>query len=108
MHGMTESQWESVKSEMVPVMRRTATNEDTISYSDLMKQVRTIRIGPDDPAVASLLGQISEDAGAAGRGMLSVVVVHKTGDKMPVRAFSPWLKPWVGTQVTLWLVGCRN
>ena|ERR1035441_10795748 len=84
---MTESQWEAVKNEMVPVMSRTAANEDTISYSDLMKQVTTVRIGPDDPAVGSLLGQISEDEDAAGRGMLSVVVVHKTGDKMPGPGF---------------------
>ena len=34
-----------------------------------------------------MLGQISEEEDAAGRGMLSVLVVHKDGDKMPGPGF---------------------
>jgi hypothetical protein len=53
----------------------------TIAYGDLATKITTIRFEPDAHIFHALLGQISECENAKGRGMLSVVVVHKGGDK---------------------------
>lgn len=42
---------------------------------------------PDSFALAHMLGEISEEENAAGRGMLSVIVVHKNGDMQPGPGF---------------------
>jgi hypothetical protein len=48
-----------------------------ISYSDLVSRIETIRMEPDSFALAHMLGEISEEEDAAGRGMLSVIVILK-------------------------------
>jgi hypothetical protein len=58
-----------------------------IPYSDLVSRIGTIRMEPDSFALAHLLGEISEEEDAAGRGMLSVIVVHKDGDMQPGPGF---------------------
>jgi hypothetical protein len=40
-----------------------------------------------DPRLFHLLGEISPEEDAAGRGMLTVVVVHKVGDMEPGPGF---------------------
>jgi hypothetical protein len=54
-----------------------------ITYSDLSRQLRTVVIPYDDPAMAAMLDKISTEEFKAGRGMLSVIVVHKYGDMEP-------------------------
>ena len=54
----------------------------------------------------TLLGQISEDEDKAGRGMLSVVVVHKTGDQRPGPGFFEWAEELgyeVGDKDEFWI-----
>jgi len=58
-----------------------------ISYSDLVFRIETIRMELDSFALAHMLGEISEEQNAAGRGMLSVIVVHKDGDMQPGPGF---------------------
>jgi hypothetical protein len=58
-----------------------------ITYSDLSKQLRSIAIPYDDPAMAAMLDEISTEEYKAGRGMLSVIVVHKYGDMEPGSGF---------------------
>jgi len=58
-----------------------------ISYSDLVSRIETIRMEPDSFALAHMLGEISEEEDATGRGMLSVIVVHKDGDMQPGPGF---------------------
>jgi hypothetical protein len=50
-------------------------------------QLQTVRLDPDSNARAAMLGEISTEEDEASRGMLSVLVVHKDGDKMPGAAF---------------------
>ena len=58
-----------------------------IPYSELVEQVKTIELEPWSVALASMLGEISTEEDAAGRGMLSVIVVHKYGDMQPGPGF---------------------
>jgi molybdopterin synthase catalytic subunit len=58
-----------------------------ISYSDLVKHIQTIKLDAHDPRLFHMLGEISSDEDAAGRGMLSVLVVHKVGDMQPGTGF---------------------
>lgn len=88
--GQDELTWEDTKNEisriLIEVARRGGLN-GVITYSDLTTQVSTTELDPHSPVLASLLGEISEEEDKAGRGMLSVIVVHKRGDMMPGPGF---------------------
>jgi hypothetical protein len=58
-----------------------------IPYSDLVKGVKRITLEPHDPRLFHMLGEISSAEDAVGRGMLTVVVVHKIGDMQPGPGF---------------------
>ena len=58
-----------------------------IPYSDLVKQITGIKLEAHDPRLFHMLGEISSEEDAAGRGMLTVVVVHKHGDMQPGPGF---------------------
>jgi hypothetical protein len=58
-----------------------------IPYSDIVKTITSIRLEAHDPRLAHLLGEISSEEDAAGHGMLTVLVVHKTGDMQPGPGF---------------------
>jgi hypothetical protein len=58
-----------------------------IPYSDLVEQIRSTKLDAHDPRLFHMLGEISSDEDAAGRGMLTVVVVHKVGDMQPGPGF---------------------
>lgn len=58
-----------------------------IPYSELVEQVETIRLEPESYALAKMLGEISTSEDEAGRGMLTVIVVHKHGDMQPGPGF---------------------
>jgi hypothetical protein len=68
---------------MIEAARRRA----TIAYSELVAAIRAIHFQADEKPFHNLLGQISIEENAAGRGMLSVVVVHKGGDFRPGPGF---------------------
>ena len=58
-----------------------------IPYSELVRKMRTIRLEAHDPRLFALLGEISTNEDAEGRGMLTVIVVHKDGDMQPGPGF---------------------
>lgn len=64
-----------------------ARKESPICYSDLCNAVKSIKFEPDSYALKTLLGEISTEEDEFGRGMLTVLVVHKTGDQMPGNGF---------------------
>jgi len=66
--------------------------QETISYGDLYNQIRHLihsspLIGPEDHRFHHMLGEVSTAEHKAARGMLSVLVVHKTGDMKPGPGF---------------------
>ncbi len=59
----------------------------TIPYSDLAAQIKTIELPRNSPDLWNMLGEISTKEDAAGRGMLTVLVVHGQGDTLPGAGF---------------------
>lgn len=77
-YGYGEQEWERAKAEAVrAILARACRNELPIYYSDLTHEIRSIPFGAHDSSFHHLLGQISVEEEAAGRGMLSVLVVTR-------------------------------
>lgn len=85
-HGVSEAVWDEAKAQAVEVMRAAARARDLVFYSQLVARISAIEMGPRDPRVGKMLREVSEDEVAAGRGMLSVLVVRKS-DSMPGKNF---------------------
>jgi hypothetical protein len=83
MYNLTDEQLKKVKEEVRGLLVVVAKQQARISYSDLCSRVKSISIEPNSTILAYLLDSISKEEDAAGRGMLSVVVVHKDGDMQP-------------------------
>lgn len=87
LHGYTDARWDAAEEEMRALLIARAKEERTISYSELTGKVHTIHFSPEDNAFHQMLDDLSREEDAAGRGMLSVIVVHKAGDMMPGPGF---------------------
>jgi hypothetical protein len=86
-YGFTPDEWQTAKGEMRDVLVERAKVRGMIPYSELTQNVESIHLEPDSYALAAMLGEISADEDAAGRGMLSVIVVYKDGDMQPGPGF---------------------
>jgi molybdopterin synthase catalytic subunit len=86
-HGFAQSDWDAAKDEARVVMIERAKIRGMIPYSDLVKKMKSIKLDAHDPRLFHMLGEISSEEDAAGRGMLTVVVVHKVGDMQPGPGF---------------------
>ena len=85
-YGYSLSDWENAKREMRNILIEIAKKQDTIPYSELVKRVQIISLEASSYGLADMLGEISTAEDATGRGMLSVVVVHKE-DNLPGKGF---------------------
>jgi len=79
--------WNDVKQEARNAMVECAKRSEMITYTELSRQITSAEIPPHDVRMNKLLGEISSEEDAAGRGMLSVIVVHKQGDMRPGAGF---------------------
>ncbi len=86
-YGYKAEDWEKAKEEMRQILVERAKLRGMIPYSELVSRIETIHMEPDSYALAHMLGEVSEEEDAAGRGMLSVIVVHKDGDAQPGLGF---------------------
>jgi hypothetical protein len=84
--GMTQEEKDAAKQEIREILVATARAENVITYQELTTRLTTGRLEPDSVALAQLLGEISAAEDAAGRGLLTVVVVRK-GSGRPGRGF---------------------
>lgn len=75
-YGLDIDDWNPVKEEMQQAMISRAKGRGMIRYPDLYKQVPVISRKPRSYALAAMLGEISTDQDAVGRGMLTVILVH--------------------------------
>lgn len=82
-YGYSIADWNKAKEEMRQILIEMAKVRGMIAYSELVSQIRTIQMKPESYALADMLGEISSEEDAAGRGMLTVIVVHKSGDMQP-------------------------
>ena len=85
-YGYEIPAWERAKAEAIRELGAQAKRESTITYSDLTKKIRSIAFGPGDDAFHYLLFEVSKDEDAAGRGLLSALVVNKENG-MPGQGF---------------------
>jgi hypothetical protein len=104
-YGYASEAWDTVREEMQRLLIARARACRTIAYSELVEQVKTIRLEPDSHALAAILGEISEGEDAVGRGMLAVLVVHKDGDMRPGPGSSSSRRNWAETLPTSSAVG---
>ena len=86
-HGYPQEAWEAARTEARDAMVAVAARRRLIAYSDLVAEIRSLDLEPQEDRLAHLLGEISTVEHEAGRGMLTVVVVHKHGDQMPGPGF---------------------
>jgi hypothetical protein len=90
-YGYPLTEWEAAKAEVKAMLRdRVRANEGPISYDELARLIRTIPMEPDWYALRALLGEISNEEAADGRGMLSAYVVRgeaEEGGGMPGPGF---------------------
>lgn len=86
-HGFSEPAWNAAKEEARGIMIERAKVRGMIPYSDLVNQLASIKVDAHDTRLFHMLGEISSEEDAAGRGMLTVVVVHKHGDMQPGPGF---------------------
>lgn len=85
--GFAQDDWDLAKSQAKDALRTRARLRGMMPYSELVGKIHALRLQPESAALAALLGEISTEEDAAGRGMLSVIVVHKVGDMEPGRGF---------------------
>lgn len=86
-HGFAPDKWDAAKEEARQVMIARARRGRTIAYSELVTEIKSITLQARDPRLFHFLGEISTEEDSFGRGMLTVVVVHKSGDMAPGPGF---------------------
>ena len=85
--GVPAESWSAAKSEARKAMTEVARQRRTMSYTELVRQIDSLHIVPHDHRLAHMLGEISTEEDNAGRGLLTVVVVHQGGDMRPGLGF---------------------
>lgn len=85
--GFSDEEWAMAKAQAKGILIERARAGKTIPYSDLAEGITAIDLKAHDMRLNRLLGEISAEEDAAGRGMLSVIVVHKFGDMQPGPGF---------------------
>ncbi len=87
MYGFSRSDWEQLCEKTQKILMEIARKRQMISYSDLAIKLGDPKIRADSPALASLLEYASRKSVDDIEAMISVVVVHKTGDMEPGKGF---------------------
>lgn len=85
--GISSQSWSAAKEEARLAMIERAKVRGMIPYSELVTKIATVKFVAHDSRLFHLLGEVSVDENDAGRGLLSVVVVHKHGDMQPGPGF---------------------
>ena len=85
--GFSIENWESAKLEAKQALIERARVRGMMPYSELVHRIHAISIEAHDVRLSQLLAEISTEENAAGRGMISALVVHKVGDMQPGAGF---------------------
>ena len=75
--GYKRELWEAAKAEARIVLQGIAKAGKLIYYSELTRKIISISFQPDGHDFHGLIGQLSEESDAEGKGMISALVVHK-------------------------------
>jgi hypothetical protein len=82
-YGYPAEVWSKAKEEAVRAIVR---KRSPIFYSDLTRRISSVAFGPHDYSFHYLLYEISKEEDAAGRGMISALVVRQE-DGLPGQGF---------------------
>jgi molybdopterin synthase catalytic subunit len=85
--GFPEAAWQSAKREAKAALVARARVRGMLPYSDLVRSIHSISLEPHDVRLFHLLGELSTEEAEAGRGMITALVVHKSGDMQPGPGF---------------------
>lgn len=86
-YGFEGAQWDAAKKQAKDILVEVAKRKGRIAYSELVVQINALNLDPHDARLFHLLGEISSEEDSAGRGMLTAIVVHKSGDMQPGPGF---------------------
>lgn len=85
--GYPVKKWNDAKREVRKVLIDRARAGDIISYLELAVKVTAIKLEPQSFALTTMLREIAAEENAAGRGMLTAIVVYSSGDMQPGPGF---------------------
>lgn len=86
-YGFEGAQWDSAKKQAREILVAVARRRGRIAYSELVAQITALHLEAHDNRLFHFLGEVSSEEDAAGRGMLTAIVVHKSGDMQPGPGF---------------------
>ena len=86
-YGFEDAQWDAAKTQAKGILVSVATRKGRIAYSEVVGQISALGLESHDTRLFHLLGEISSEEDKAGRGMLTAIVVHKSGDMQPGPGF---------------------
>lgn len=81
--GYPAAVWETAREEMRQALSERAKIRGTIGYAELISQVQSIRLERHSAPFTAMLQEVAALEEAAGRGMLTALVIHKYRDKLP-------------------------
>lgn len=76
-HGVTRSSWRAAKTEARRILIERAKCRSFITASQLTLRIAITKVKLSDTCLHALLNEISAEEEQQGRGLLSVLVVHK-------------------------------
>lgn len=85
--GFEIAAWDAAKKEAKDLLQDYARRRQMIPYSTFVQKLKSISMEAHDPRLPHFLGEIASEESAAGRGMLTALVVHKVGDLQPGPGF---------------------
>jgi hypothetical protein len=85
--GIPSKTWKQAKVEAEQALIARAKVRGMMPYSELVKHIQVFPFEAHDTRLFLLLGEISSEEDDAGRGLLTVIVVHKSGDMQPGPGF---------------------
>ena len=104
--NISDVDWQRGKEEMRGILQEVAARRGMIAYSELSNRMTTLRIEPFGSPMSEMLGEISTEEHALKRGILTVIVVHKSGDMEPGDGFyelAAQLGRNTSDRLTLWV-----
>jgi hypothetical protein len=81
-YGYPPDVWAAAVDEIEAVLAAHARKGETITYGDLVAELRTVALRPHDYALPALLVEVDRRTFAACGFMLAAIVRHKGGDGM--------------------------
>lgn len=85
--GYPVKKWNAAKRQVREVLIERAKAGDIVSYSELTRNIIAIQLEPQSFALTIMLREIATEEHAAGRGMLTALVVYNSGDMQPGPGF---------------------